>query len=390
MTTAKQLLTTRVVTGMADERLINVAVRMRARQAQHCVVLAAPGRFMGLIALSDVASRSNAGQRILADLMAESPVVVVAEDEPAAAIAQLFELRGAREAVVLGPDQSFVGLITAESLFNWMQAEQKAARRELEDLLAERQRLGDLLDRKVDQRTAEVRAALEDFKTASLALSHDVRSPLRTIQVYADILSSGEHGSLDAEGIGCARSIKHSATRLELLADDILAKARRAFAVSSPSSEPIDLNGVLDDAVEFHRSLFNERGALLRKRGRLHSALGRYIPLLQILSNLLANAVAYARPGVQPVVEIWTEESDGRVKLSIKDNGRGISPAEAARLFTPFERGTSTDRAGFGLGLAIAKRAAEETNAVIALESAGDAGTIFTVTCPQVPPAVPG
>jgi signal transduction histidine kinase len=358
MTSAKQLLTARVVEGMADERLINVAVRLRARQAQHCVVLSAPGRFLGLVSLAEIASRSNAGQRILADLVSEIPPLLLGENDPAAAILDLFEKRGAREAIVLRADHSYVGLITAESLFDWMHSEQRAARQALEDIMAER-----------------------------LALSHDVRSPLRTIQGYADILASGEHGTLDPEGLGCAQSIKRSATRLELLADDILAKARRSSAAGSPPAEPVDLNIVLDDAVEFHRALFAERGAVLRKRGQLHPAAGRYTQVLQIVSNLIANAVSYGRPGRQPMVEVWTEDSENTIKLRIKDNGRGIAPAEALRLFTPFERGASTDQAGFGLGLAIAKRAADEAGARIALETADDEGSVFLVTFGRVPPA---
>ena len=360
MITAKDLLTARVVEGKAEERLMDIAPQISAKQAQHCVVLSGAGHFLGMIGLANLAARSNAGHRILADLIGDAPIPLVDESATAREVALLFEQNGAREALVLSSDRIYRGLITTESLFAWMQSEQRAVRQELEDLLSERQRLNELLDRKVEQRTAEVRTALEEFKTASLALSHDVRGPLRTIQGYADILVNGEHGSLDAEGLGCAQSIKRSATRLELLADDILAKARRAFASNSPVSDAIDLNGVLDDALDFHRALFNERGAILRKRGVLHTVAGRYVPLLQILSNLVANAVLYSRPGQQPIVEVWTEATDGRIKLCVKDNGRGITAAEARRLFVPFERGASTDRAGSGLGLAIAKRAAEE------------------------------
>jgi Mg/Co/Ni transporter MgtE len=116
---AKDLISPRVIEGMAEERLINVAGRIRQRQAHYCVVLASPTRYLGLIGLKEIAGLSNPGNRILADLVDGNPAQIFAWDTPAADVADLFERAGLQEAVVLGPDNDYLGIITLDRLFLW-------------------------------------------------------------------------------------------------------------------------------------------------------------------------------------------------------------------------------------------------------------------------------
>ena len=147
MITAKDVISARVVMGAPDERLSDVANRMVLRQAQHCVVLDQPlGRALGLIRFVDVAARSSAGNRILADLISEVAPLKVTAHEPASEIAALLESTGIGEAIVEAEDGSFIGLVTIESAFKWMLQEHREARSALEDLLDERRRLNEICD----------------------------------------------------------------------------------------------------------------------------------------------------------------------------------------------------------------------------------------------------
>jgi signal transduction histidine kinase len=386
--TAQDIVSSRVAIGFAAERLVDLAGRMKLRIAQHCVVLDNDRhRVLGVIRLIDVAGRISSGNRILSDLVSEVLPPVVRDHEPAAVVAELFQRQGVCEAIVLSETGGFVGLITAESAFDWLQQEQRAARQALEELVAERERLNEILEKKVEQRTAELRGALEEFKMASLALSHDVRAPLRSIQQLAEILATGECGPLNPDGVFHAQSIKRHAARLELMADEILDKAERAFAVNSPRIEAVDLNTVLDDVMEFHRALLSQRHAIVNKRGQLHPVAGRYVPLLQIVANLLANAIHYVPATRQPLIEIWSEESPDHVNLCIKDNGLGFAPRHQGQIFEPFIRLPHVARPGFGLGLAIAKRAVLLVGGHIGVTSEEGRGSLFTVRLQKPTPA---
>jgi signal transduction histidine kinase len=98
--------------------------------------------------------------------------------------------------------------------------------------------------------------------------------------------------------------------------------------------------------------------------------------LTQCISNLLGNAAKFVAQGVKPVVRIWAEEAEGRVKLWFKDNGIGIAPQDYQRIFDIFQR---VDRShdGTGIGLAIVKKAAERMGGKVGVESTFGQGTSF-------------
>jgi signal transduction histidine kinase len=125
--------------------------------------------------------------------------------------------------------------------------------------------------------------------------------------------------------------------------------------------------------------LFDEHSASLKQPCGLHSVSGRYVPLLQIVSNLLINAAKYVPSGRRPEIEIWSEESPDGVLLHVKDNGRGISTADTESIFEPFVRLGENRAAGTGLGLSIARDAVETLGGSITLHSEEGAGSVFTV-----------
>ncbi len=390
MSTAADIVAKRVVLGAPEERLAEVAARMLHQQAQHCVVLDGPRaqpRALGLIRFGDAASRTSAGNRILADLLPEARPLRVEAHRPAREVVALLEGSGAGEAIVEAADETYLGLVTTESALAWMLEEDRRARSALEELLAERERLNVLLEQKVEQRTAEVRAALDAFRFASLTLSHDVRAPLRSIQGHAAILEAGEGGELTPDGRYSAQAIKRAAGKLELMADEILSKAERSSAAAAPALEAVDLNALLDDVMEFHRDLLGERQAVVTRRGALPWVTGRYVPVLQIVANLLSNAVKYVPAGRQPVIEVWAEVGPERVSFCIKDNGPGVPLSHQQQIFEPFARIAAGGREGFGLGLAIARSAAQHIGSEIALTSDESRGSVFTVSFRKPPAA---
>jgi CBS-domain-containing membrane protein len=143
MTTAKDIMCKRIVVGFPEERLAEMARKMALVSAQHCVVLDASQRsVLGLIRLTDVAARTFAGNRILSDLVSSVLPLTVQDTEPASEVAELFIEQGIYEAVVMSAAGTFVGLISAESAFAWLYQERQTAQHQVQQLQAERSRLG--------------------------------------------------------------------------------------------------------------------------------------------------------------------------------------------------------------------------------------------------------
>ncbi len=127
MASAKSLISSRVVVGFAEERLSDLATRISAKRAHWCVVLENhTNRFLGLVRLAELATKTNLASRILADLISPVQPLRVREDEPAADVARLLEQHEVDEAVIATSDGHFVGLITIDSVFAWLRAEHSA------------------------------------------------------------------------------------------------------------------------------------------------------------------------------------------------------------------------------------------------------------------------
>lgn len=383
--TAKDLLSTRVVVVRAEQRLQDVASELREARAQYCLIVSAShGTFAGLVRLDGVAAFSHNGSRIFADLADGEVLKSVGEDEPAESV--LAALGPERDAILLvrAGEGRCTGLITPESTWAWLVARQAVQQKRLESLLREHRALGDFLEKKVEQRTASLRAALDEFRSTSAMLSHDAGGPLRTIKTFTEMLSTGEYGTLNEEGHAHVGRILRACGKLQALADDVLGRANEAGKAVPTPLHAVDLNEVVDDAIELAQALLRERNATVRKRAPLHVVAGRYVPLLQIVSNLLVNAVKYVPGTRMPNVEIWSEEgADGRVLLCIADNGRGIETNDTEAVFQPFVRIDENDpQSGMGLGLSIARKAVTDLGGTIRFDSRLGEGSVFKVELP--------
>ncbi len=384
---SKDLLSTRVVMVHPEQRLCDVTRLLRKTRAQYCAVVTKKTHlFEGIVRLGDAAAFSDPELRTFANMTGDASWSQVGEDTPTAEI--LAKLSADMDAIlaVLAPDGRYVGIITKESAWGWLVEWQASQQRWLEAVFDEQRLLADFLEKKVEQRTDSLRLALEEFRSSSAQLSHDVGGPLRTIKSFVEMLSNGECGVLNDEGRTYVDRIFRAASKVETLAIEILGRAREAGKAAPAPLHTVDLNEVMADAIELSHALLRERDALVVQRDTLHAVSGRYVPLLQIVSNLLVNAVKYVPTGRRPEVEIWTEESEGRVLLCVKDNGRGIGAAHAEAVFKPFVRLGDDRTTGAGLGLSITRDAVQELGGNIRLQSEEGIGSVFTVVLQTAAP----
>lgn len=204
-------------------------------------------------------------------------------------------------------------------------------------------------------------------------VSHELRSPLARLRIA---LALAERADAKERARLWPRLIQEC-DRLEALIGEILTLAR--LDADSGTARPIDL-------AELLARLRNDY-ALSAKGREIRSELAPGLDLSgwpdmleRALDNLLRNALRFS-PADQPV-EIRAERQGGHLLLSVRDHGPGVAPEHLARLGEPFYRAPGQSAAGHGLGLAIARRAAERHNGQLLLANHPDGGFVATLDLP--------
>ena len=186
--------------------------------------------------------------------------------------------------------------------------------------------------------------------------AHDLRSPLRTIKSHTQILQRVLHDQLDQQTRSVMDRIQEGAGRMGQLIDALLHFAQLGHGQLEFCAVP--MNTVVCDALVNLELLIQETGAEIQYE-KLPTVWGDALQLLQLVQNLIGNAIKYCRPGVQPAVVLTAQREDARWNFTVKDNGEGISPQYRENIFEPFKRLHSSDVPGTGMGLALCKKIVE-------------------------------
>jgi len=207
-----------------------------------------------------------------------------------------------------------------------------------------------------------------------LSVSHDLRTPLTSIRGYAEGIEDGT-----IEPRVAAAVVGREANRLERLVGDLLALARLRQGVLEVGAEPVDLAAVAREAEERMRPRAAEAGVEVRIEGGPAPAVADHGRALQVVSNLLENAIRVSPPGEAVTIAV------GPGELSVADRGGGIPETEIPRAFERFHlraRAGGGSSEGAGLGLAIVRELSEAMGGGAAVENRPDGGARFTVRLP--------
>jgi signal transduction histidine kinase len=218
---------------------------------------------------------------------------------------------------------------------------------------------------------------LEALRQEILSLvSHDLRSPLTVVRGYLDILTRRLPEDSEQEAISGAR---RAALRMEALLEDLLnaTRAERAFAPSVMRA--VDL-GELAHGLISSMQLSTDHELTLHDDGNV-TVLGDAARLEQAVTNLVGNAIKHGAPHGGVDVRVFTR--DGRACLSVHDEGPGVEPELAERIFERGFRGPAANGLpGMGLGLYIVRIVAEAHGGAVAVESHDGKGALFVMDLP--------
>ncbi len=236
------------------------------------------------------------------------------------------------------------------------------------------------LESRVSERTAELEAANRELEAFSSSVSHDLRTPLRTITGFAELLLAREAAALPPEARRRVELIHAGADEMARLINGLLDFSRMGKKALEPG--PVDVGALCREVFAGLGGEHAGRRVELRV-GDLPSAVGDPFLLRQVMVNLVSNAIKFTRPRNRAVIEVGVaavRDEPGPVYF-VRDNGVGFEMRDAEKLFGVFQRLHSTSEfEGTGVGLATVRRIVERHGGRIWAQSSRDAGATFYFT----------
>jgi signal transduction histidine kinase len=244
------------------------------------------------------------------------------------------------------------------------------------------------LERRVEERTAELQKALErvselsQLKANFIAnISHELRSPLTHIKGYIELLITESLGPITEEQRHALQVSQQSSAKLEGLLEDLIMVSLASRGEMSIKLDDMDIRRIASLAVRSFMSKAQDRGI------DLHAVIDESVPFAQgdsqkigwVLSQLIDNAIKFTSTGGSVAVGV-KREGENLVMVSVSDTGIGIAPNRLEEIFEPFHQldGAPTRRyGGTGLGLSLVRQIVEAHGSMMDVHSVEGRGTTF-------------
>ena len=228
------------------------------------------------------------------------------------------------------------------------------------------------------QKSAELQAANRELESFSYSVAHDLRSPLRAVASFTDLLLRRAGPSLDAAAKGYLAQIRASGARMSELIDALLNLSR--ITRSEMAVETIELGPLVEEIFGRLRAEEPQRAVRLTLAPGLLTRGDRALVRI-LLENLLRNAWKFTAKSPEPAIEVGKASRHGRPAFYVRDNGVGFDMTYSAKLFKPFNRLHSAgDFPGSGIGLAISDRIVRRHGGEMWAEASPGRGATFYFT----------
>ena len=256
-------------------------------------------------------------------------------------------------------------------------------RTELLAAKAEIERMNADLEQRVEERTIQLKATINELEGFSYTISHDLRAPLRAIDGFSKLLSEEYQSKLDAEGQTIIGIIRDSAVRMGNLIEGLLAFSRLGRQVMGSA----EIN-----VAELVRGAFSEAGSgettfrtVNFKVADIPPVIGDPALMRQVFVNLLSNALKFTKGKDPAIIHVGSMPEGGENIFYVKDNGVGFDMQHAGKLFGVFQRFHAVSEfEGTGLGLAIVQRIIQRHGGRVWAESKLGQGTTIFFSLPKI------
>jgi signal transduction histidine kinase len=238
------------------------------------------------------------------------------------------------------------------------------------------------LDDVLHEAALDLERAAQHRQTLTEMLSHDLRAPLLSANLSLENLLRPESHDTREEHEARVQSIKRNLNKLTSFIEDLLAIDRMESGQLQLSLEAVELRSLVDEATDDLSMQLHDRNVSIENTLVKYEIVADRNRLLQVLVNLISNAIKFSPNG--SVVVVSAETTRGSIKVSVVDQGPGIPDVEQARLFEKFHQAEGPNRAiGFGLGLFICKLIVERHGGLVGAESKPGKGTRFWFSLPM-------
>jgi PAS domain S-box-containing protein len=248
--------------------------------------------------------------------------------------------------------------------------------------ITERKRAEEGLGRvaaELERRAIELERSNADLQQFAYVASHDLSEPLRMVSSYVQLLERRYSDQLDQDAHEFIEFAVDGVNRMQRLIEDLLAYSR--VGTSEYRHERVDVGGLVEDTLRGMRATVGDSGAIVT-HDSLPEIVGDPGQLRQLFQNLISNAIKFVEQG-PPRVHVSAERDGREWRFAVADNGIGIDPHHADRIFAVFKRLHGRDSyPGSGIGLSICKRIVERHNGRIWVEPNDGGGSRFCFTLP--------
>ncbi len=255
-------------------------------------------------------------------------------------------------------------------------------------------RLNEVLEQRVEERTAELAASnqkladslkgREDFLAA---MSHELRTPLATMLNVAEAMRAGVHGGLSSRQDERLALLERNGRHLQSLINDVLDLSKSIAGSFALNLETVDISELARQCVSSIHETALERTVTVFSDIPAEPVAAEVDPvrIRQILLNLLSNACKFTPPGSAMGLRLLPRPENDLVVFEVWDQGPGISPLAQHKLFQPFvqlDNGLAREHGGAGLGLALSRRLAQAHHGTIELDADSREGATFRLIVP--------
>ncbi|PSR01211.1 MAG: hypothetical protein BRD50_09090 [Bacteroidetes bacterium SW_11_45_7] len=236
------------------------------------------------------------------------------------------------------------------------------------------------LEQRVRERTEDLERAGQELETFNHTVSHDLKNPIRSVEIFAKFLEKRYGDRLDQQGMEYIQSIHNSVNEMKELIQDLLQLSR--VGQNDLEKEDIDIHALFQGVFEDLRKQYPSRHIEFHAYDMPHAEADCSV-LKYAVTNLLSNALKYTQDRNPAVIEVGGYRKDDESIFYVRDNGAGFDPSQYRDLFKTFKRLHSNEEfEGTGIGLAIVEKTVVRHGGYVCADSKEGEGAIFYFALP--------